>query len=65
LSGRIKQDDFIRDNDLFVKAFLRMSAEGRVLSDAQIERVPERDDDWIEFAFSEVDPAVARFERKR
>lgn len=42
-----------------------MSAEGRVLSDAQIERVPERDDDWIEFAFSEVDPAVARFERKR
>lgn len=63
LSGRIKQEEFVRENEPFVKAFERMVAEGRVLSDAKVERVAERDDDWIEFCFSEADPAASRFRR--
>jgi len=63
LSGHIKQEDFFLENELFVKAFNRMVSEGRVLSDAKIEHVADRDDDWIEFCFSEVDPAAGPFRR--
>jgi hypothetical protein len=63
LSGRTKQEDFVHENEPFVKAFERMVAEGRVLSHAKIERVAERDDDWIEFYFSEADPATGPFRR--
>ncbi|HXQ27065.1 MAG TPA: hypothetical protein VN822_11700 [Candidatus Acidoferrales bacterium] len=65
LSGQVKQDDFIRDNQSLADHFGRMAAEGRVLADAKIEHVLERDDDWIEFHFSEPDPAVSRFTRSR
>jgi hypothetical protein len=63
LSGRTKQEDFVRENEPFVKAFERMVVEGRRLADAKIGHVPERDDDWIEFDFSEADPAVGPFKR--
>lgn len=63
LSGRTSQEDFVRENEPFVKAFERMEAEGRVLSDARIEHVAQRDDDWIEFCFSEPDPAAGPFRR--
>lgn len=62
LSGQTKQEDFARDNDIFVEALRRMTSQGRVISDAKIEHVPERDDDWIEFTFSEPDPAAGSFE---
>lgn len=65
LSGRISQADFARENDSFVEAFRRMVDEGRVLSDAKIEHVAQRDDDWIEFCFSEPDPAAGPFKRMR
>ena len=66
LSGQTKQEDFARDNDIFVEAFRRMASQGRVISDAKIEHVADRDDDWIEFAFSEeVDPATAPFALKQ
>jgi|HubBroStandDraft_6_1064221.scaffolds.fasta_scaffold06510_7 hypothetical protein len=42
-----------------------LPAQGRMLADAMIERVRERDDDWIEFTFSDVDSAAAPFERMR
>jgi len=63
LSGQIKQDDFIRDNQQFAEMFGRVLREGRVLSEVRIEHVPHRDDDWIEFHFSEPDPAVGPFRR--
>lgn len=63
LSGRIKQEDFVRENKPFVQAFERMVGEGRALSTVKIERVAERDDDWIEFCFSEADPAAGPFTR--
>jgi hypothetical protein len=62
LSGHTKQEDFIRDNP-FAENFGKMLNEGRLFSDVQIEHVPERDDDWIEFRFSEPDPAVVPFRR--
>lgn len=65
LSGRTSQEDFVRENEPFVKAFERMEAEGRVLSNATIEHVAQRDDDWIEFCFSEPDPAAGPFKSRR
>jgi hypothetical protein len=63
LSGRKKQEDFIRDNP-FAERFGKMLSEGRLFSEAQIEHVPDSDDDWIEFYFSEPDCAVAPFKRR-
>jgi hypothetical protein len=63
LAGRVKQDDFARVNDGAVQHFARMLEQGRLLVDAKVERVSEKDDDWIEFEFSEPDPAISRFAR--
>ncbi len=63
LAGRVKQDDFARANDGAVQHFARMLEQGRWLVDAKVELVSERDDDWIEFEFSEPDPAISRFAR--
>jgi hypothetical protein len=63
ISGQVKQGDFIRDDQSFVNALGRMLGDGRLLSDVRIAHVLEWDDDWIEFHFSERDPAVGPFRR--
>ena len=63
LAGRIKPEDFDSANPDAVQYFARMLEQGRLLVGAKVERVSESDDDWIEFEFSEPDPAISRFAR--
>jgi hypothetical protein len=63
LSGYKRQDEFIRDNPL-AERFGKMLSEGRLFSEVQIEHVPDSDDDWIEFHFSEPDCAISAFKRR-
>ena len=35
---------------------------GFTISDVKVERVPDQDDDWIEFRMTGPDPALARFQ---
>jgi hypothetical protein len=65
LSGHIKQEDFLRENQPFANAFDKIVRDGRLLEAVSIDHCPERDDDWIEFSFSDPDAAVARFRRRR
>jgi hypothetical protein len=65
LSGQIDQQDFIRDNPDFSAHFDRLLREGRVLDSVFVKHCQERDDDWMEFLFSDADPAVGRFSRGR
>jgi hypothetical protein len=60
LSGQMAQDKFMRDNEMFAGAFARMLRQGRMVREVRIERT-QKDDDWIEFLFSEADPAISRF----
>lgn len=57
LAGQIKQEDFVRDHPRFG----HLLQQGRLLDAVKIEHVPERDDDWIEFTFSDVDPAISPY----
>lgn len=63
LSGRTTQKDFMRDNPHVKDYFARAIAQGRMLSATKIESCPNRDDDWMEFEFSEPDPAIYRFRK--
>jgi hypothetical protein len=63
LAGRMTQEKFLRDHG-FLRApganfFERMLREGRLLSEVKLEPCPTRDDDWINFEFSNSDPAVS------
>jgi hypothetical protein len=62
LAGRTTQQDFMRDNPHVKEYFARAISQ---LSGTRIESCPERDDDWIEFNFSEPDPAISRFRKSR
>lgn len=61
LAGTTKIEDFFRDNPHVKDTFGRALREGRMLKEARIESDQQRDDDWIEFTFSEPDPAISRF----
>jgi hypothetical protein len=65
LSGQTSQEDFMRDNPHVKERFAQAVREGRMLKEAKIESCPQRDDDWIEFNFSEPDPAVSMFPNLR
>ncbi len=65
LSGRIKQEDFIRDNPHVKERFAGALSQGCMLKDARIEGDPQRDDDWIEFSFSDPDPAIFPYPKLR
>lgn len=65
LSGATNPEDFIRDNPHVKERFARALREGRMLKGARIESGQQRDDDWIEFSFSEPDPAISRFPKLR
>ena len=65
LSGRITHQDFMRENQAFVELVRRYATQGRMLDSVTIEKTPERDDDWLEFSFSEPDPAVSPYPQIR
>jgi hypothetical protein len=65
LSGRTNPEDFKLDNPHVTDRFARALREGRMLKGARIESGQQRDDDWIEFTFSEPDPAISRFPKLR
>jgi len=64
LAGQITTEEFTRDNKFFSDHFARMIGQGRMLTEVRIERT-ERDDDWIEFIFSDPDPAISPFDASR
>jgi hypothetical protein len=61
LSGQTKPEDFMRENPHVKDRFARALREGRLLKETRIESCHHRDDDWIEFSFSEPDPAISPF----
>lgn len=65
LSGATSTEVFFRDNPHVKDTFARALREGRMLKETNIENVRHRDDDWIEFTFSEPDPAISRFPKLR
>ena len=58
LSGLTRQQDFIRDNQPFANFFAKMFCDGRLMDEVIVERSADRDDDWLEFSFSDPDPAI-------
>lgn len=62
-AGRTTLEDFMRGNPHVKDYFARAIAQGRMLSGTKIESCPNRDDDWMEFEFSEPDPAISRFRK--
>lgn len=65
LSGQTRQENYIRDNQMFSAQFDRFLREGRLLEQVSVEPCQDRDDDWMEFRFSAADPAIAKFSRGR
>jgi hypothetical protein len=65
LSGQRNPEDFMRDNPHVKERFARALREGRMLKGARIESGQQRDDDWIEFTFTERDPAISPFQKLR
>jgi hypothetical protein len=65
LSGRTNAEDFMRHNPHVKERFARALREGRMLKEVRFESGHERDDDWIEFSFSEPDPAISPFTKPR
>jgi hypothetical protein len=60
LAGQITSEEFLEENKLFAEHFTRMLRNGCTIAEVRIERT-ERDDDWIEFVFSDPDPAISPF----
>jgi hypothetical protein len=65
LSGVTNQEDFMSDNPQVKERFARALREGRMLKGVRIESGKQRDDDWIEFTFSEPDFAISPFPKLR
>ena len=65
LSGETSQEDFLLNNPHVKERFAKALREGRMLKDARIQSGQPRDDDWIEFNFSEPDPAISPFPKLR
>jgi hypothetical protein len=65
LSGETNADDFLRENPHVKKSFARALRQGRMLKGVRIESCQQRDDDWIEFSFSEPDSAISPFPKPR
>ena len=69
LAGRIDQAEFQRQSGLFFgrrqgpgpSVFELWLRQGRLIANIELERCPEKDDDWIIITFSEPDPAVSKF----
>lgn len=60
LTGRTSQADFAARNEFTAKHIARLVAGGHCLSNAQIIKDAESDDDWIEFDFADIDPRSLR-----
>jgi hypothetical protein len=69
LAGRLDQREFLHQYGFtfgkeslprpnFFEILLR---DGRLIAGIEIERCPEKDDDWITITFSDPDPAVSKF----
>ena len=65
LSGETRQEDFLLRNPHVKERFAIALREGRMLKEASIQSGQQRDDDWIEFSFSEPDPAISPFPKLR
>jgi hypothetical protein len=65
LSGRIKQDDFVRDHPGVAAQLDRMLSHGCMIEEAKVEQCSERDDDWIELSFSDRDAAISPYHNGR
>lgn len=63
LTGEIEFAKFAADHSEVFRAIKRVTHEGNMLSDVNIEHVPDQDDDWIEFVFDRVAPEQL-FERR-
>jgi len=62
LAGRISLDEFLDVHGRsrgWVPPFEQKVRQGQLLIDAEIQPVPDRDDDWIIFRFGTPDPAIA------
>jgi hypothetical protein len=60
LAGRIPIEKFVEHNKRFAEQFASMLDSGRTIAEVRVEKT-ERDDDWIEFLFSDRDPAISPF----
>jgi hypothetical protein len=60
LAGRVPTEKFVEHNERFAEQFARMLDSGRTIAEVRVEKT-ERDDDWIEFLFSDRDPAISPF----
>jgi hypothetical protein len=60
LAGQITTEQFQKSHKSFAEHFARMLRDGRMLKEVRIEST-ERDDDWVEFLFSDRDPAISPF----
>lgn len=73
LAGRLSQEEFFEtykfvpnpsDDEKTNNPFERSLREGRMITEVMIESRPEHDDDWIEFRFGDVDPAISTFKSR-
>ena len=60
LAGQITTENFQENHESLSEHFARMLRDGRMIKEVRVEKT-ERDDDWIEFIFSERDPAISPF----
>lgn len=60
LTGLTSQAEFAARNEFTAKQIARLVAGGHCLSNAQIIKDAESDDDWIEFDFAGIDPRSLR-----
>jgi hypothetical protein len=61
LAGKIPTEEFQESHKPFAEHFARMLRDGGMLKEVRVEKT-ERDDDWVEFVFSERDPAISPFQ---
>jgi hypothetical protein len=60
LAGRITTEESVKRNKPFAEQFAQMLDNGCTIAEVRVEKT-ERDDDWIEFLFSDRDPSISPF----
>lgn len=69
LAGKVEQRQFMLDHGLLYTSpsgsasnlFERMLGDGQMITGVEVERCPEKDDDWLVITFSDPDPAISKF----
>jgi hypothetical protein len=69
LAGKLDQETFLKAHGLVPSEltntpynfFLEKLERGQLLIDAEVEHIPDEDDDWIVFHFGELDTAISPF----